>query len=158
MSNSFQDNKIYESRHLEVSFGNDNTTLLHDFSKITEVNESSLFEEYDMTKAASTFLSYKIGLYINTYYLPVIIAVGLLGNSLSFAVMIQKHNRQASCCVYMAALATSDNITLLSVVYFKIIQSRPSGFEGLPWHCKFGDFMFSTFAMCKHYYRDGHDR
>ena len=41
------------------------------------------------------------------------IGVFQVGNTLSFLVMVQPHNRHISCCVYMAALAVSDNAVVL---------------------------------------------
>ncbi len=64
-------------------------------------------------EAATSYTAYKVGSVINLYYLPFVILLGLVGNTLSFLVMTQRQNRHISCCVYMAGLAISDNGMLI---------------------------------------------
>ena len=49
---------------------------------------------------------------MHKYYLPVVVVVGLFGNTLTLLVMLQEHNKRITCCVYLAALAVSDNLFL----------------------------------------------
>ena len=41
-----------------------------------------------------TYMTYKIASYINIYWFPILIPIGLVGNTLSFLVMIQPNNRK----------------------------------------------------------------
>ena len=59
-----------------------------------------------------SYIIFKIGTFINIYYYPVFIPVGLVGNTLSFVVMIKRNNRKMSTCIYMAAISINDNIMM----------------------------------------------
>ena len=59
-----------------------------------------------------SYIIFKIGTFINIYYYPVFIPVGLVGNTLSFLVMIKRNNRKMSTCIYMAAISINDNIMM----------------------------------------------
>ncbi len=50
----------------------------------------------------------KVIRWMNVYFLPALILVGLVGNSLSVAVFILSHLRRLSSSVYLAALAVAD--------------------------------------------------
>ena len=54
-----------------------------------------------------------IGTGLNQYWLPIIVIGGLFGNTLSLIVMLLSHNRTFTTCLYLAALAVSDNILLI---------------------------------------------
>lgn len=56
---------------------------------------------------------YKIGLWFHLIWPPIIVPIGLIGNTLSLVIMLQRQNRYISCCTYMAVLAIADNISLL---------------------------------------------
>ena len=73
----------------------------------------------------SRHIMYKVGVAIHRYYLPVIVVLGIVGNSLSLAVMTRPHNRQISCCLYMSALAVSDNINLFIGGYYWSVTDAP---------------------------------
>ena len=68
---------------------------------------------------------FKAGLAIHRYYYPCIIILGMIGNILSFMVMLMKHNRRISCCVYMAMLAVSDSVCLILGVYYWVLTGAP---------------------------------
>ena len=68
-------------------------------------------------REAQKYLIYQIGWYIHLIWLPIIVPVGMIGNILSFLVMIRKENRRISCCLYMAALAVSDSVALFRKGY-----------------------------------------
>ena len=72
----------------------------------TEETKDTLMEE------GESFIIFKIGTFINIYYYPVFILVGLVGNTLSFLVMIKPNNRKLSTCIYMAAISINDNIMM----------------------------------------------
>ncbi len=49
---------------------------------------------------------------MHKYYLPIVVILGFLGNILALLVMLQPNNRRITCCIYLAALAVSDNLFL----------------------------------------------
>ena len=71
------------------------------------VTEDTLMEEVE------TFLTYKIATFIAAYWFPIMVPTGLIGNTLSFLVMIKGNNRKMSTCNYMAALSINDNIMMV---------------------------------------------
>ena len=61
---------------------------------------------------AETYLPFKIAFDINYYWSPILAPIGLLGNTLSFLVMIKPNNRKVSTYIYMAAISIIDNIMM----------------------------------------------
>ena len=59
-----------------------------------------------------TYTVFKIANFINIYWFPVLVPVGLIGNTLSFIVLIKPNNRKMSTCIYMAAISINDNIMM----------------------------------------------
>ena len=55
--------------------------------------------------------------YLTWYYMPVLITVGLLGNTLSLVVFLATHLSRLSLSVYLAALAISDSGFLISLLF-----------------------------------------
>ena len=62
----------------------------------------------------SSFL--KAGRSFYAYFTPVILLIGFVGNSLSLNVFISKNMRSLSASTYLAALSTSDLLTLVFYV------------------------------------------
>ena len=60
-----------------------------------------------------TFMVFKVSTYITKCWFPILTPIGILGNILSFLVMIKPNNRKVSTCIYMAALSINDNILML---------------------------------------------
>ena len=56
---------------------------------------------------------FHIGVQFNKYWFPVLVPIGLMGNTLSFLVMIKPNNRKMSTCIYMAAISINDNVMML---------------------------------------------
>ena len=61
---------------------------------------------------AETYMTYKVAKFIDNYYFPVLIPLGLVGNTLSFFVMMRPNNRKVSTCIYMAAISINDNLMM----------------------------------------------
>ena len=59
---------------------------------------------------AETYRTYKVAKFIDNYYFPVLIPLRLLGNTLSFLVVIRPNNRKVSTCIYMAAISINDKL------------------------------------------------
>ena len=64
---------------------------------------------------------FQLAFKIQRYGEPIIIILGLIGNTLSFLIMIQKGNRRLSTCIYLAALAVTDNGSLLTLGYLWLV-------------------------------------
>ena len=63
-------------------------------------------------KDVKTFSTYKTALLIMKYWFPVLVPIGLVGNTLSFLIMIKPSNRKLSTCIYMAAISMNDNAVM----------------------------------------------
>ena len=99
-----------------------------------------------LQEKASTLLAYKAGQGIHTYWLPIVIPAGLIGNTLSFLVMMRPHNRKISCCVYMAGLAIADNAMLVNAAYYWYVTNvaRRPWFET---ECYIFSYLFHAFSL-----------
>ena len=87
-----------------------------------------------------TYMTYKIASFINQYWFPVLVPVGLLGNTLSFLVMIQPINRKVSTCIYMAAISVNDNLMMcLALHNWLVIVAQIH--EWHPWECKIAAYL-----------------
>ena len=90
-----------------------------------------------------THMTYRIASYINAYWFPILVPTGLIGNTLSFFVMIKPNNRKVSTCIYMAAISINDNIMMclaLSNWVFSVVM--PQGI----WECKLAAY-FVNFSL-----------
>ena len=58
------------------------------------------------------YMTFKVSSYINYYWFPILVPIGLVGNTLSFLVMIRPNNRKVSTCIYMAAISINDNLMM----------------------------------------------
>ena len=79
----------------------------------------------DLLTLVSQSMWYKTALAIHRYYYPCIIILGMIGNILSFMVMLMKHNRRISCCVYMGVVAVADSLCLILGSYYWILTVSP---------------------------------
>ena len=90
-------------------------------------------------------LTFKIATFINTYWFPVLIPTGIVGNTLSFIVMMKRNNRKLSTCIYMAAISINDNLMMVTSFYnFLVIVLKIHGWH--LWECKFAAFC-TLFAL-----------
>ena len=117
-----------------------------DFEGKTEGDNGSFVQSLSVAQRARSFLQFKIGYAIQRYYLPIIVPIGFIGNCLSLLVMLRKHNRRVSCCVYMISLAICDNMMLFSGVYlWAIAEVAPRNWN--LYECKFVCYCFGTFGL-----------
>ena len=87
-------------------------------------------------KEVETLFTFKIAIVVNRYWFPALVPIGLVGNTLSFLVMIKPNNRKLSTCIYMAAISVSDNIMMYICLHVFLIDV----IETHKWHhmeCKF---------------------
>ena len=95
-----------------------------------------------------TLITFKIAIIVNRYWFAALVPIGLVGNTLSFLVMIKPNNRKMSTCIYMAAISVSDNIMMyicLHVFLIDVIKTHK-------WHhmeCKFKNLIaFVALQSC----------
>ena len=86
---------------------------------------------------AQDYVTLKIAYEINKYYLPILVPIGIVGNTLSFLVMIKANNRKVSTCIYMAAISVNDNLMMGMALYSYL----PSTFEYPILLCKTGIYV-----------------
>ena len=62
--------------------------------------------------------------YMNKYFFPIIIFIGLIGNTISTIVFLGTYLRQLSLSIYLAALSISDTIFLLGmfIIWLEYVQ------------------------------------
>ena len=80
-------------------------------------NTTELFSANSFMKEVQTYMEYKIADFLAVYWFPILIPIALVGNTLSFLVMIKPNNRKMSTCIYMAAISINDNFMILLVLY-----------------------------------------
>lgn len=56
---------------------------------------------------------HEIARYIDLYYLPIIIVLGMLGNALSFIVYSRRNQKKKPLSIYMRALSCADTVIML---------------------------------------------
>ena len=93
------------------------TTLMEemDATSYVMISDNSTIETatHDrFLKDTETYLSHKVAKYIQIYWLPILIPLGLVGNTLSFLVMMKPNNRKISTCIYMTAISINDNVMM----------------------------------------------
>ena len=91
---------------MESTQFNDNYTSVGTTEGRVVRNGSTFMEE------VSNHTTFKIGTIISNYWFPVLVPIGLVGNTLSFFVMMKPNNRKVSTCIYMAAISINDNILM----------------------------------------------
>ena len=70
----------------------------------------------------NTFTVFRVANAISNYWLPILIPIGYLGNTLSFLVMIKPHNRKMSTCIYMASISLNDNAMMSLALYNYVVK------------------------------------
>ena len=92
-------------------------------NQTTLLNYSLDFNPDNCSKSATGFVACSAGQFLHYYVLPLILAAGFFGNTLSFVIMVNSVNRRVTCCLFFAALAFSDNLALFSCTIQKITES-----------------------------------
>ena len=87
----------------------DNATV--ELTTVEATTQDTFMEE------VQTYLTFKIATFIADYWFPVLVPIGLVGNTLSFLVMIKPNNRKMSTCIYMAAISINDNLMMCLALY-----------------------------------------
>ena len=87
-----------------------------DIISIEATTTDTFMEEVEL------LMIYRAAEYISTYWLPILIPIGLVGNTLSFLVMMKPNNRKMSTCIYMAAISINDNIMMCSALHYWLMS------------------------------------
>ena len=83
-------------------------TQIVDTTTAGEIGRQNTFME-----EVQTHMTHKIAKYINTFWFPILVPIGFVGNVLSFLVMIKPNNRKISTCIYLAAISMNDNLMMV---------------------------------------------
>ena len=112
---------------------------------ITEWDESEATAKDTFFEEVESYSIFKIANLIMIYWLPVLIPIGLVGNTLSFLVMIKPNNRKMSTCIYMAAISINDNIMMLVCLHYYLVSAvQKHNWSNL--ECKMSSFV-ALFAL-----------
>ena len=85
---------------------------IDNFTKGLETKPTDIFME-----EVETLLTYKVATFIAKYWNPILVPIGLVGNVLSFLIMVKPTNRKLSTCIYMAAISVNDSTMMLLIFY-----------------------------------------
>ena len=91
-------------------FHNEVTSFVNTVSAGKEIPERTTEDSF--MQQVETHTTFKIATIIDIYWFPILVPIGLVGNTLSFFVMIKRNNRKMSTCIYMAAISVNDNLMM----------------------------------------------
>ena len=89
----------------------------------TGSDESEATTKDTFMEKVESYTTFKIAVFLVSYWFPVLVPIGLVGNILSFLVMIKPNNRKMSTCVYMAAISNNDNIMMLVCLHYYLVSA-----------------------------------
>ena len=112
------------------------TTAMKNSTTTVEMDTTS---EDTFVEEVETFMIFKIANVIKIYWFPVLIPLGLIGNTLSFLVMIKPNNRKMSTCIYMAGISINDNIMMIESLHNWLVTGLKVH-EFKPLECRFASF------------------
>ena len=69
-----------------------------------------------------TYTEFKVANLINEYWNPILVPIGIVGNTLSFFVMMKANNRKMSTCIYMAAISINDNLLMYACIHAHLVD------------------------------------
>ena len=100
----------------------------------------SMEDNVPFMEEVKAHITYKVATYINVYWFPVLVPIGLVGNALSFLVMIKPNNKKVSTCIYMAAISVNDELMMCFPLHdwlFGVVNIH----EWYQWECKIASFL-----------------
>ena len=118
------------------SFGNTDPSRGNDYMEDAVTKDAPTFMEQ-----VETYTAYKIASYINQYWFPALIPIGIVGNTLSFLVMIKPNNRKVSTCIFMAAISANDNVMMCLSLHNWLVNVVKTHVWHL-WECKTMAYLF----------------
>ena len=128
----------------------ESTTINNDVTPMvnvvtTEWEESEATTKDTFMEEAEAYATFKIASFISIYWFPFLVPIGLVGNSLSFFVMIKQNNRKMSTCIYTAAISINDNI-MMFVCFHDYLVSVLLVHQWTPIECQLSAY-FSLFVL-----------
>ena len=93
------------------------------------------------------YITYKIASYINQYWFPILVPIGLVGNTLSFLVMVKESNRKMTTCIYMAAISINDDL-MMCLAFHDWLISAVVLHEWYLWECKIASLLTNFSLQC----------
>ena len=106
---------------------------------VTETMETITATGDTFMAKVETLATFKIATSLNMYWFTVLIPLGLVGNTLSFLVMMKPNNRKMSTCIYMAGISINDNIMMLESLHNWLVSAiKVHDFK--PLECRFASF------------------
>ena len=85
-----------------------------------------------------TSITFKIANFLGIYWIPILVPIGLVGNTLSFLVMIKPNNRKMSTCNYMAAISINDNAMVIKGFHYWLYSIKVFKMSSI--ECKLADY------------------
>ncbi len=89
-------------------------------------------------------MTYKVAKAISKYWFKFLVPIGLIGNTLSFLVMMKPSNRKMSTCIYMASISVNDNLMILLALYTHLSNDLGIIDSGKSFVCKFVAYIVLT--------------
>ena len=95
-------------------------------------------------------MMYVVTSFIDMYWFPVLIPIGLVGNTLSFFVMIKPKNKKVSTCIYMAAISVNDNLMMFPAFHCWLVSAANIHKWHL-WECRLSAYLHIFCLQCATY-------
>ena len=112
----------FSSFIMETSIFDNNVTS--SINVITpEWDETKIPTKDTFMEEVEAYMISKIVNFISLYWFPILIPIGVVGNILSFLVMIKPNNRKMSTCIYMAAISINDNIMIYMSSHIYLVSA-----------------------------------
>ena len=99
---------------------------------------------------AGTYMAFRAATYITNYWVPTLIPFGLVGNTLSFLVMMRPNNRKISTCIFMAAISINDSL-LLGLALHDWLVGAVNIHKWYLWECIISTYLHHFCLQCATY-------
>ena len=94
-------------------------------SQVIMAPGKEIYSHFGIMILAQQLFSYRVAKKLEAILTPTLSIVGVIGNILSGIVMFRKNNRQVSCYFYMAMLAVTDSLHLITTLGYWIVKDTP---------------------------------
>ncbi|XP_076450031.1 leukotriene B4 receptor 1-like [Babylonia areolata] len=129
--------------------GNGTTSLMSSALPVGSIITLGISSNYPAVtgtteKPYAEFAEVKAAILIDRIYVPLVVAMGLAGNTLCFVTLVFSSLRTTSTCVYMAAIALLDSLVLGVVLGFLLATAlgHAAFYRGSHWGCGLHYFLF----------------
>ncbi|XP_071100698.1 probable G-protein coupled receptor B0563.6 [Haliotis cracherodii] len=114
------------------------------------VEDALYLSEDDRLKS---FLEFQVSWYLDVVYAPICSILGIVGNTLSFIVLLSSNMRNTTSYLYMAALSCTDTIVLILNILFMVTKFPDQeifnrGTCGLIFFLMYFSIHYNVFLMC----------